>query len=69
MTVGDRLAQIEIGRKKGLREGIDALNVELQIARAALSAHRAAKVKEGSESQLIDRIEVWIAAIETLESM
>ncbi len=65
MTLSQRLDQIETGRKKGLRDGIDALKVELKIARAALSGTDDAAIKD----TLIARIEVWVAAIEALESL
>ncbi len=57
------LDEREIGRRKGLQDAIGALKTELRMVRTALVA----TVDEQLKDKLIDRSEVWIAAIELLE--
>ncbi len=64
MTLSERLDQIEIGRKKGIREAVDTLKGELRMARTAM----AATVDEQQREQLRDRIGVWVCAIEIVET-
>jgi hypothetical protein len=65
LTLSERLAEVQKGRRLGLKEGIAALKVELRLVRTAIVA----SVDEQQKQKLIDRAEVWVCAIEILEAL